>query len=113
MGYITSRLTIRLSPIRNCQGIEKFISVLLSELAIESPENITLNKYTIEFIEGKQSPYRPIYSLSQVNLEILKMYIQIHLNTKYIQPSKSQYKLPFYFIKILIVDYNSVSIIET
>lgn len=37
---------------------------------------------------GKQLPYKLIYSLGPVELEILKTYIKIHLKTGFIQPSK-------------------------
>lgn len=52
---------------------------------MELPENISINKYAIELIEDKQLPYGPIYSLSPIELEILKTYIKIHLKTGFIR----------------------------
>lgn len=63
-----------------------------------------LNKYTIKLIEKKQSSYRPIYTLSLVELEILKVYIKTHLKIKFIQPSKSFASAPIFFNKKL--DYS-------
>lgn len=37
-----------------------------------------MNKQAIKLIESQQSPYGPIYSLSSVELEILKAYIKTH-----------------------------------
>ena len=56
---------------------------------MELPENISINKHTIKLQEGKQLPYRPIYSLKQMKLETLKTYIKINLKTGFIWPSKS------------------------
>ncbi len=52
-------------------------------------ENIGINKHDIKLIEEKQPPYGPIYALSLVELETLKVYIKTHLKTEFIQPSKS------------------------
>lgn len=43
-----------------------------------------MNKYIIELINKKQLPYRPIYTLSLVELETLKVYIETHLKTGFI-----------------------------
>ena len=56
---------------------------------MELPENTSINEYTIELIEGKKPPYGPTYSLGQVELETLKTYIETHLTTGFIRPSKS------------------------
>ena len=49
--------------------------------------------------DGKQPPYRPIYSLGPVELEILKTYIKTHLKTGFIRPSKSPADAPIFFDK--------------
>ncbi len=43
-----------------------------------------MNEHVIELIDGKQSPYKPIYALSPVELETLKTYIKTHLKTGFI-----------------------------
>lgn len=48
-----------------------------------------MNEHAIELIGGKQPPYDLIYSLSLVELETLKAYIETYLKTGFIQPSKS------------------------
>lgn len=58
-------------------------------LAMKLPKNIGINKYAIELIEGKQLPYKPLYSLGPVELEILKAYIKTYLKTGFIRPFKS------------------------
>ncbi len=47
-----------------------------------------MNMHAIELIDGKQSPYGPIYALSPVELEILKTYIKTHFKTGFIHFSK-------------------------
>ena len=66
-----------------------YADVFLFDLVIELPENTNMNEYTIELVEGKQPPYGPIYSLRPVKLETLKTYIETHLKTGFIQPTKS------------------------
>ena len=60
---------------------EKNVLVLL--------ERTKFNKYVIDLEDGKQLPYRLIYSLSPVELETLKTYIETYLKTGFIQPFKS------------------------
>ena len=67
------------------------------DLAMELPENTGINEYVIELVEGKQPPYSPIYSLGPVELETLKVYIETHLKTGFIQPSKSTAGAPILF----------------
>ena len=66
-----------------------YADIFLFNLAIELSENTGINKHTIKLEVGKQPPYRPLYSLGPVELEILKTYIKTHLKTGFIRPSKS------------------------
>ncbi len=68
---------------------------------MELPENIGLNEHAIELVEGKQPPYGPIYALNSVELETLKTYIETHLKTGFIRPSKSPAVTPILFDKKL------------
>ena len=68
---------------------EIFTAVLL--------KHIKINTHTINLEEGKQPPYRPIYSLRPVELEILKTYIKINLAYSFICPSKSAAGAPILF----------------
>ena len=52
-------------------------------------KRIELNEHAINLENGKQPPYGPIYSLGLVELKTLKTYIETHLKTRFIQPSKS------------------------
>lgn len=44
-----------------------FANVFLKKLAAELFEDSNINKHLIDLKPGKQPPYRPIYSLGQVN----------------------------------------------
>ena len=88
-----------------------FIDVFSEEKALVLPDQTEFNQYAIELKEGKQPPYGPIYSLSPVELETLKTYIEIHLKTGFIRPSKSFAGAPILFNKkpdgsfCLCIDY--------
>ncbi len=68
---------------------------------MELPEITGINTHAIELVGGKQPLYGPIYSLSQVELETLKTYIETHLKTGFIRPSKSPADAPILFDKKL------------
>ena len=55
----------------------------LVEVLLEQTDN---NKYTIKSVNAKQPPYRPIYSLSLVELKPLKTYIKTNLANSFIWP---------------------------
>lgn len=40
-------------------------------------------------VEGKQPPYKPIFSLSLVEMETLKTFIETHLQTGFLRSLKS------------------------
>lgn len=52
-----------------------YADVFLFDLVVDLSENISINKYAILLIEGKQLPYGPIYALKLVELKTLKIYI--------------------------------------
>ncbi len=78
---------------------------------MELPENTGINKHVIELIEEKQPLYEPIYALSLVELETLRIYIKTHLKTGFIWCSKSLVDAPILFAKkrdgslYLCIDY--------
>ena len=61
-----------------------YSNVFSAEYAAKLPENIGINKHAIKLEEGKQPPFRPIYSLGPVELEILKIYIKTNLANGFI-----------------------------
>ena len=61
------------------------------------PEHTEINTHAIELEEGKQPPYRPIYSLGPVELETLKTYIETNLANGFIRFSKSLAGAPILF----------------
>ncbi len=92
-----------------------YADIFSTDLAIELPENTNMNKYTIKLIEEKQPSYGPIYALNSVELETLKAYIETHLKTRFIQPSKFPTHIPILFDKTLdgslclCVDYRDLN----
>ena len=76
-----------------------FADVFSEENALVLPERTDLNKHAIEPESNKQTPYGPIYSLGPVELETLKAYIETHLKTGFIWPSKSPAGVPILFDK--------------
>ncbi len=56
-----------------------------------------INNLTIKLEDNRQPWYNPIYSLSQLELEILKVYIEDNPINSFISPSKSPIKafIPF------------------
>ena len=66
-----------------------FTDVFSEEKTLVLPERTELNEHAIDLEDGKQLSYGPIYSLGPMKLETLKTYIEIHLKTGFIRPSKS------------------------
>ena len=48
-----------------------------------------MNKYAIKLVKGKKLPRKPIYRVKPVELETLKIYIEIYFKTGFIQPFKT------------------------
>ena len=88
-----------------------FADVFLEKKALVLPECTELNEHAIDLEDDKQPPYGPIYSLGLVELETLKTYIETHLKTGFIWPSKFLVGAPIFFDKkldssfCLCVDY--------
>ena len=76
-----------------------FADVFSEKKALVLPERTDLNEHAIELEDGKQPPYRPIYSLDPMKLETLKTYIETHLKPGFIWPSKSPAGAPILFDK--------------
>ena len=81
-------------------------------LAMELPENISINGHAIELEEGKQLLYKPTYSLEPIELETLKTYIKTYLQIGFIQPSKSLAVAPILFDKSQTIPFGCLSIIK-
>ena len=75
-----------------------FSDVFLKKSAKVLQEHIGINKNAVELEDGKQPPYRLIYSLGLIKLETLKTYIQINLANNFIQPSKFLAGVPILFV---------------
>ena len=74
-----------------------YSNVFLAENVVELPKNSRINEHAIELEEGKQLPFKPIYSLDLVELETLKTYIETNLANGFIRPSKSPTGKPILF----------------
>lgn len=92
-----------------------FADVFSKNLATKLSEYIEITDYIIDLIESYQSPYGPIYSLGQVELETLITYIKINFAIGFIRPSKSLVGTPIFFVKKLnksfwlFVDYKDLN----
>ncbi len=92
-----------------------YANIFFSDLAIELPENISINEYAIKLINRKQLLYRLIYTLNPVELKILKAYIKTHLKTGIIKLFKSPTVTLILFNKkpdgsfCLCIDYRSLN----
>ena len=71
-----------------------YSNVFSAKYVAELPENTGMNEHAIKLEENKQPPLGPIYSLEQVELEILKTYIKTNLANNFIQPFKSPAEAP-------------------
>ena len=63
------------------------------------PKCSNINEHAIDQKPGKQSPYKPIYSLSPVELETLKTYIETNLANRLIWLFKSFARALILFVK--------------
>lgn len=88
-----------------------YADVFLKEIAAELPKRLSINKHAINLKPDKQPPYRPIYSLGLLELEIFKTYIKINLANGFICSSKFSARIPILFVQkldnslCLCVDY--------
>ena len=76
-----------------------FEDMFFKESATMLPEHTKINMYAIDLEEGKQTPYRLIYSLELLELETFKTYIKTNLANSFIYPSKSPAGAPILFNK--------------
>ena len=58
-----------------------------------------MNQHAIQLQEGQQPPYKQIYSLGPIELELLKTYIKTNLANGFIRPSKSPAGAPTLFVR--------------
>lgn len=63
-----------------------YANVFSKKSVVELFEQININKHLIDLEPDKQQPYEPIYSLRSMELEILKIYIEINLANDFIHP---------------------------
>lgn len=76
-----------------------FEHIFSKEFAVVLLKHTEINTYAINLEEGKQLPYRPIYSLGLMELETLKADIETKLANVFIHSSKSLIGAPILFDK--------------
>ena len=92
-----------------------YSNVFLAKNVAEFSENTEINDYAIKLEKDKQPSFGPIYSLGQVELEMLKSYIKTNLANGFIQPSISFADVPILFYQkpdksfYLCIDYWSLN----
>ena len=89
------------APTKVLPKYESYANIFSFDLIIMFLENTGINEHNIKLHEGKQPPYRQIYSLELIKLETLKTYIETHLKIGFIQPFKSPAGAPILFDKKL------------
>lgn len=62
----------------------KFYNIFILKLAMKLLNYTKINKNTKNLVENKHQYFGPIYSLTLVELETLKMYIKTHLKIEFI-----------------------------
>ena len=78
-----------------------YINIFLKTLAKVFLKQTGINKYIIKLQNGKQLSYKLIYSLSLVQLKILKTHIEKNLANNFVWPLKSLISLFLFFVKKL------------
>ena len=92
-----------------------FADIFSEEKILVLTEHTKLNEHVIDLEDDKQPAYVPIYSLGPVELETLKTYIETHLKTGFIRPSKSPTSASILFNKksdnslCLCMDYRGLN----
>ncbi|KAH0603707.1 uncharacterized protein H6S33_007366 [Morchella sextelata] len=92
--------------------LHKFLKVFLPSEADKLPPHRSYD-YAIDLEPGKQPSWGPVYSLSEVELKVLREYLDKMLRLGKIRPSKSPAGAPILFVKKkdgslrLCVDYRS------
>ena len=76
--------SLLVKEIRILDKYSDFSDVFSEAKALVLPERIELNEHAIDLANGKQPPYKPIYSLGPVEVKTLKTYIETHLKTGFI-----------------------------
>lgn len=75
-----------------------FANIFSKKLAEILSKRTGINKHATKLGNGKQPPYKPIYSLGLVELETLKTYIETNLTNNFIQSSNSPFGALILFV---------------
>ena len=92
-----------------------YSNVFLVKIVVKLPKNTRMSEHAIKLEESKQLLFWHIYSLGQLELEMLKTYIKINLANGFIRPSKSPASIPILFDRKLdgslrlCVDYQDLN----
>ena len=76
-----------------------FADVFSPKLAIKLSKHTGINDHAIQLVDDQQPPYNSIYSLSPIELEMLKAYIKNNLANGFIGPFMSPAKALILFDK--------------
>lgn len=92
--YLSCRVQIVLLkadkvPIAILSKHSNFTNVISPDLVAKLAKYNKINNHTIDLLNSQQPPYRSIYSLILVKLEISKTYIKINLANSFIRSCKS------------------------
>lgn len=87
------------TPIESSIEYSDFIDIFSLNLVMELLDRTGINEHAIKLVDSKPPLYGPIYSLSLIELKILKMYIKTYQKTGFMRPSKSSARAPILFNK--------------
>ena len=94
----------------------KYFDIFFNSDAVELSSHGSAN-YVIDLLDEKQSSYNSIYSLNEVELNILRNYIKINLANDFIRPSTFSTESSILFVKkpneglYLYMNYQELNII--
>ena len=74
-----------------------YSNVFSAENVAKLSKHTKINEHTIKLDKNKQSLFGPIYSLGQLDIKMLKIYIEINLANSFIRPFKSPMDTPILF----------------
>lgn len=87
------------ASVKVCKEYVEWSVVFLLNLVMKLPENTEINKHAIKLVKGKQSLYTLIYTISLIELKMLKTYIETHFKMELIRASKSSLRALILFHK--------------
>lgn len=78
-----AHLKVDEAPLQVSSPYANFANLFSSNLVAELPKHTKMNNLAIEFVDNEQLIHGSVYSLSSVELDILKIYIENNLASNF------------------------------